>query len=57
MAEEADCTIANASSLEEEMKILPLAGRLETTVWLIAGGGARIRFGEIVIPELFSNSD
>lgn len=41
----------------EDMNILPLPGRLETTVWLIDGGGASVRLEFILIPELLRRSD
>jgi hypothetical protein len=43
--------------LFEEIKTLSLPGRLETTVWLIDGGGASFKSGDILMPELFRSYD
>lgn len=37
------------------MNTSALVGRLEATVWFIDGGGARVRLGDIVMPELFNS--
>lgn len=52
MAELVFWTMRKASSFLDVTKLLPLKGRLMRTDWLMAGGVAKVRLGEMVIPVL-----